>query len=89
MHGNHSRSWKNMVIEHSERGTGYGATLLNHIERFSRQADCTKIMLFSNRKRETPHAFFPGKGFSGHSRRGFVKYRSQFDRIGPDSCAIG
>jgi len=53
---------ENMVIEQSERGSGYGATLLNHIERFCRQADCTKIMLLSNSKRESSHVFFQSKG---------------------------
>ena len=80
---------ENMVIEQSEQGSGYGATLLNRIERFSRQTDCTKIMLLSNSKRESSHVFFQSKGFSGDAKRGFVKYRSQFDNTGRASCVIG
>jgi N-acetylglutamate synthase-like GNAT family acetyltransferase len=70
----------NMVIEQSQQDNGYGETLLSHIERFCEQADCTKIMLLSNSKRRSSHRFFQRRGFSGDSKRGFVKYRSQFER---------
>jgi N-acetylglutamate synthase-like GNAT family acetyltransferase len=77
---------ENVVIDQSEQGRGYGATLLNHIERFCEQADCTKIMLLSDSKRESSHVFFQSRGFSGESERGFVKYRSQFDKGGQELC---
>jgi GNAT superfamily N-acetyltransferase len=50
------------------------------IEAFCAAQGCTKIMLLSARQREDAHRFFERCGFQGDSKRGFVKYRRQFDK---------
>jgi GNAT superfamily N-acetyltransferase len=66
---------ENIVVDESVRRTGIGTALLRHIERFCIDADCSKIMLLSAADRQTAHQFFERAGFSGSSKRGFVKYR--------------
>jgi len=69
---------ENMVVGKEMRGRGLGLLLMNHLERFAASRDCSKLMLLSSGHRQQAHAFFQRSGFSGDSKRGFVKYRSQF-----------
>lgn len=52
---------------------------MKEIEDFCYRADCSKIMLLSSSDRIQAHMFFEHVGFIGSSKRGFVKYRSQFN----------
>lgn len=69
---------ENFVVNEVHRGQGLGALLLRHIEAFCLSRDCSKIMLLSSAQREDAHRFFERSGFTGSSKRGFVKYRHQF-----------
>jgi N-acetylglutamate synthase-like GNAT family acetyltransferase len=69
---------ENIVVNEAIRGKGLGAVLLRHIETFCLAKNCSKIMLLSSVQREQAHRFFERAGFSGSSKRGFVKYRRQF-----------
>jgi N-acetylglutamate synthase-like GNAT family acetyltransferase len=68
---------ENFVIDEAEQGKGNGAALARYVEHFCLEADCSKIMLLSNRKRSEAHGFFEKQGFSPMLKKGFVKYRSQ------------
>jgi N-acetylglutamate synthase-like GNAT family acetyltransferase len=70
---------ENVVVESSARGRGVGALLFKHIEAFCLAHDCSKIMLLSSVDRGHAHRFFERMGFVGASKRGFVKYRRNFD----------
>lgn len=70
---------ENVVVDAAIRGQGIGTALLGHIEAFCLVNDCSKIMLLSAMQREQAHRFFERAGFVGSSKRGFVKYRSNFE----------
>lgn len=70
---------ENIVVSQIYRGRGLGAALLQHIEGFCLSRDCSKIMLLSSAQRTDAHRFFERAGFAGSSKRGFVKYRSNFE----------
>lgn len=69
---------ENVVVNEAVRGKGLGEALLRHIEAFCLAMDCSKIMLLSSIQREQAHRLFERAGFAGSSKRGFVKYRRQF-----------
>ena len=70
---------ENVVVDSDRRSAGIGTALLRHVEAFCRQADCSKIMLLSSSGREPAHRFFERMGFAGSVKKGFVKYRRQFE----------
>jgi GNAT superfamily N-acetyltransferase len=69
---------ENIVVNDQARGQGLGGALLCHIEAFCLARDCSKIMLLSASQREQAHRFFERSGFVGSTKRGFIKYRRQF-----------
>lgn len=70
---------ENIVVDQECRGNGVGRALLREVERFCRSRNCSKMMLLSSTARVDAHRFFEKIGFRGDRKRGFVKYRSQFD----------
>ncbi|MBI2749785.1 MAG: GNAT family N-acetyltransferase [Burkholderiales bacterium] len=73
---------ENVIVSDEVRHRGLGTALLRHIEAFCLDHDCSKIMLLSSNQRDQAHRFFEGAGFSGSTKRGFVKYRSAFQGLG-------
>ena len=70
---------ENLVVDQECRGNGIGRALLREAERFCLSQNCSKMMLLSSASRSDAHRFFEQVGFRGDRKRGFVKYRSQFD----------
>ncbi len=70
---------ENVIVDASVRGQGIGSALLRYLEAFCLANDCSKVMLLSSTDREDAHHFFERSGFVGSSKRGFVKYRSNFE----------
>lgn len=71
---------ENVVVDERSRGQGIGTRLMAHIDQLAREHDCSKIMLLSAMTRDEAHRFFEACGYQGDRKRGFVRYRSQFDR---------
>ena len=69
---------ENVIVTESMRARGLGSLLLAHVEQIALEHDCSKLMLLSSVSRPVAHSFFQSCGFSGDSKRAFVKYRSQF-----------
>ncbi|WP_374356914.1 GNAT family N-acetyltransferase [Chitinimonas sp.] len=69
---------ENVIVNEAYRSQGIGAALFREIEAHCKRANCSKIMLLSSAQRSEAHQFFEQLGFSGTSKRGFVKYRRQF-----------
>jgi len=69
---------ENIVVDQTVRGLRIGERLLHAVEAFCTSADCSKIMLLSAASREAAHTFFERCGYSGSTKRGFVKYRAAF-----------
>ena len=72
---------ENFVVDNSLRGQGIGLTLFRHIEAFCLSTECSKIMLLSSVDRNQAHRFFERVGLSSSFKRGFVKYRRDFDLL--------
>jgi N-acetylglutamate synthase-like GNAT family acetyltransferase len=69
---------ENVVVSETRRSTGIGSRLMEHVEAVCREHDCSKIMLLSAAARVQAHRFFERHGFASAGKRGFVKYRRQF-----------
>jgi GNAT superfamily N-acetyltransferase len=69
---------ENVVVAEARRRHGIGRQLMAHVEELCRRHDCSKMMLLSAASRAPAHQFFERHGFSAANKRGFVKYRSQF-----------
>lgn len=69
----------NVVVSQTCRGRGIGRILLREVEQFCSLRDCSKMMLLSSALRVDAHRFFESAGFRSDLKRGFVKYRRQFD----------
>lgn len=74
---------ENFVVEESVRSSGIGTALMHRVEEFCLGADCSKIMLLSGVDRAAAHGFFERVGFSGTSKRAFVKYRREMRSMSP------
>jgi GNAT superfamily N-acetyltransferase len=70
---------ENLVVDQGCRGKGIGQALLREVEEFCLSRNCSKMMLLSSVSRVDAHRFFEHAGFRSDRKRGFVKYRSQFD----------
>ena len=70
---------ENLVVSKTSRGRGIGTHLVAEAERIATELDCSKLILLSSVHRTDAHRFFAAQGFSGDAKRGFVKYRSQFN----------
>lgn len=72
---------ENIVVMNFLRGRGVGARLMEYVDAFCLESDCTKVMLLSSVSRIEAHAFFEKIGFVGDKKRGFVKYRRDIHPI--------
>ncbi|MDZ4278232.1 MAG: GNAT family N-acetyltransferase, partial [Dehalococcoidia bacterium] len=60
------RPWalvENVVVDETERGSGFGELLLRHALEEARRAGCYKLSLTSNRARKDAHRFYERLGF--------------------------
>ena len=65
---------ENLVVDETAQGRGIGAQLFEHLERVCVDRHCSKIMLLSNVKRASGHAFFRRMGCDDTVAKGFKKY---------------
>lgn len=68
---------ENLVVDPSYRNRGACAAMLAAVERICLDANCSKIMLMSSVHRAEAHRAFLRAGYSGDTKRGFVRYRRQ------------
>lgn len=57
---------EDVVVEVSERGRGVGKAMMHFAMERARAAECYKLMLSSNEKREEAHRFYESLGFERH-----------------------
>ena len=72
---------ENIIVEQTSEKQGVGKALLSKVEEICIINNCSKIMLLSSSLRTEAHNFFEQLGYSGSTKKGFVKYRSLFNAI--------
>jgi len=69
---------ENIIVDKAFEKQGIGNALLNKVEEICAIHHCSKIMLLSANLRIEAHKFFEQSGFSGSTKKGFIKYSSSF-----------
>ncbi len=69
---------ENIIVEKTSEKQGIGKALLNKVEEICANHNCSKIMLLSSKFRNEAHNFFEQSGYSGSTKKGFIKYGSSF-----------
>jgi len=69
---------ENIIVDKTSEKQGIGKALLNKVEDICGMHHCSKIMLLSANQRHDAHNFFEQSGYSGSTKKGFVKYASSF-----------
>jgi GNAT superfamily N-acetyltransferase len=69
---------ENIIVEQKSEKQGIGKALLSKVEEICAINNCSKIMLLSSNLRSKAHCFFENRGYSGSTKKGFVKYNSSF-----------
>ncbi len=57
---------EDVVVSADRQGQGIGQQMMQHAQQQARAADCYKLVLSSNQKRERAHAFYESLGFQRH-----------------------
>jgi GNAT superfamily N-acetyltransferase len=67
-----------VVVDEKARRRGIGRLLMDYVKERAREADCYKIMLTSDKRREQAHEFYKALGFEA-SAHGFKLYFTDSD----------
>ncbi|MBX2835638.1 MAG: GNAT family N-acetyltransferase [Gammaproteobacteria bacterium] len=63
---------ENVVTEVSQRNTGLGKRLLQHVLQFAWDKGCYKVMLMTGSRRESTHQFYQSCGFRMDDKLAFI-----------------
>lgn len=69
---------ENMVVSSDYHREGIGKSLMDHIEAFCAQRDCSKIMLQTSNENRDARDFYTAMGYDPDAKIGFIKYRRYF-----------
>lgn len=69
---------ENFVVSTDYQREGIGKSLIDYIEDFCLQKDCSKIMLQTQSENRSARDFYTAMGYDPDAKIGFVKYRRYF-----------
>lgn len=69
---------ENFVVDANYQREGIGKTLMDYIEAFCLQQDCSRVMLLVNSENRSARDFYTAMGYDPDAKIGFVKYRKYF-----------
>ncbi len=69
---------ENLVVSAEYQREGIGKSLMEYIEDFCLQQDCSKIMLQTNSDNRSARDFYTAMGYDPDAKIGFIKYRRYF-----------
>lgn len=69
---------ENMVVGAEYQREGIGKSLMDYIEDFCLQRDCSKIMLQTSSENRNARDFYTAMGYDPDAKIGFIKYRRYF-----------
>lgn len=71
---------ENVVVSADYKREGIGKSMMDYIEVFCLEQDCSKIMLQTSSENRDARDFYTAMGYDSHAKVGFVKYRRYFSR---------
>ena len=69
---------ENFVVYQDYQREGIGKSLMDHIENFCKEKDCSKIILQTSSENRDARDFYTAMGYDPDAKIGFVKYRRYF-----------
>lgn len=71
---------ENVVVSADYKREGIGKSMMDHIEAFCVEQDCSKIMLQTSSKNRDARDFYTAMGYDPDAKIGFIKYRRYFSQ---------
>lgn len=71
---------ENVVVSADYKREGIGKSMMDHIETFCVEQDCSKIMLQTSSKNRTARDFYTAMDYDPDAKIGFIKYRRYFSQ---------
>lgn len=69
---------ENVIVGSDFQREGIGKSLMDYIEDFCLQQNCSKIMLQTNSENRAARDFYSAMGYDPDAKIGFIKYRRYF-----------
>lgn len=69
---------ENVVVSANHKREGIGKSLMDYIEAFCLEQDCSKIMLQTSCENRDAQNFYTAMGYDPDAKIGFIKYRRYF-----------
>lgn len=69
---------ENVVVSADYKREGIGKSLMDYLEDFCLQKDCSKIMLQTSNENRDARDFYTAMGYDPDAKIGFIKYRRYF-----------
>lgn len=71
---------ENVVVSADYKREGIGKSMMDYIEAFCLEQDCSKIMLHTSSKNRDARDFYTAMGYDPKAKIGFVKYHRYFSQ---------
>jgi N-acetylglutamate synthase-like GNAT family acetyltransferase len=71
---------ENVVVNSNNQRQGIGKYMMDYIEAFCVEQDCSKIMLQTSSKNRNARDFYADMGYDSDAKIGFIKYRRHFSQ---------
>lgn len=69
---------ENFVVHQDYQREGIGKSLMDHIENFCKEKNCSKIILQTSNENRDARDFYTAMGYDPDAKIGFIKYRRYF-----------
>jgi len=71
---------ENVVVSSDYKRKGIGKNMMDYIEVFCLEQDCSKIMLLTSSENRDARSFYTAMGYDPDAKIGFIKYRRYFSQ---------
>lgn len=71
---------ENVVVSANYKREGIGKSMMDYIETFCLEQDCSKIMLQTSSENHDARDFYTAMGYDPDTKIGFIKYRRYFSQ---------
>jgi ribosomal protein S18 acetylase RimI-like enzyme len=69
---------ENLVVSANYQREGIGKSMMDYLEAFCLEQNCSKIMLLTSSENRAARDFYSAMGYDPDAKIGFVKYRRYF-----------